>query len=116
MNQCYAVLKAQLLNKIVKSLSARLHSSQLCLTSVYFGKGVWLHTVHMCGLIPVFECSIVPLSAVKTDSTFVSSSKSVHAWCFEIILITNSYIFGSSKDIGSYVPQRLTTNTLFPWQ
>ena len=37
------------------------------------------------------------LSAVKAGSTFFSSSKSVHAWCFEATLITNNYTPGSSK-------------------
>ena len=37
------------------------------------------------------------LSAVKAGSTFFSSSKSVHAWSFEIVLIANSYTLGSSK-------------------
>ena len=38
------------------------------------------------------------LSAVKAGSTFFLLQKSMHAWCFETILITNSYIFWSSKD------------------
>ena len=37
------------------------------------------------------------LSAVKAGSTFFSSSKSVHVWCFEAILIANNYTPGSSK-------------------
>ena len=50
------------------------------------------------GLLAMYD---VPLSAVKAGSTF-SGSKLVHAWCFETILITNCYIFGSK--------------TLFPWK
>ena len=37
------------------------------------------------------------LSAVKAGSTFFSSSKSVHVWCFKAILIANNYTPGSSK-------------------
>ena len=37
------------------------------------------------------------LSAVKAGSTFFSSSKGVHVWCFEAILIVNNYTPGSSK-------------------
>ena len=37
------------------------------------------------------------LSAVKAGSTFFSSSKGVHVWCFEAILIANNYTPGSSK-------------------
>ena len=40
---------------------------------------------------------ILLLSAVKTGLTFFSGSKLVYAWCFETILITNYYIFGSNK-------------------
>ena len=40
-----------------------------------------------------------PLSAVKAGSTFFSGPKLVHAWCFETILITNCYIFGSNEGI-----------------
>ena len=42
------------------------------------------------------SCTML-LSAVKAGSTFLSSSKSVHAWCFEAILIANNYTPGSSK-------------------
>ena len=42
-------------------------------------------------------CTLDLLSAVKAGSTFFSSSKSVHAWCFEAILIGNNYTPGSSK-------------------
>ena len=38
------------------------------------------------------------LSAVKAGSTF-SGSKLVYAWCFETILITNCYTFGSNEGI-----------------
>ena len=37
------------------------------------------------------------LSAVKAGSSLFSSSKSVHAPCFEAILIANNYTPGSSK-------------------
>ena len=39
------------------------------------------------------------LSAVKAGSTFFFRPKLVHAWCFETILITNCYIFGSNEGI-----------------
>ena len=40
-----------------------------------------------------------PLSAVKAGSNFFFRPKLVHAWCFETILITNCYIFGSNEGI-----------------
>ena len=50
----------------------------------------------------------------QTELLF-SCKKSMHAWCFETIVITNSYTLRSSKGIVcAYVHQRLTTNTLFP--
>ena len=39
------------------------------------------------------------LSAVKAGSAFFFRPKLVHAWCFETILITNCYIFGSNEGI-----------------
>ena len=45
------------------------------------------------------KCSGVLLSAVKAGSTFFFRPKLVHAWCFETILITNCYIFGSNEGI-----------------
>ena len=43
------------------------------------------------------EVSTLLLSAVKAGSTFFSSSKGVHVWCFEAILIANNYTPGSNK-------------------
>ena len=45
----------------------------------------------------ITDKSFATLSAVKAGSTFFSSSKSVHVWCFEAILIANNYTPGSSK-------------------
>ena len=66
----------------------------------------WLHAVYIkhemyCG--GGFICRW--LSAVKAGSTFFSGSKLVHAWCFETILITNCYIFGSNYYLCPMYPK-----------
>ena len=54
---------------------------------------------------------------LRQAQPFFHVQKVLHVWCFENILIKNHYIFGSVKGvIVSYVPQTLTTSTLFPWK
>ena len=64
-------------------------SMQLVIAVLYYNSCIWWKKT--------LRSSQDSLSAVKVGSTFFSSWKSVHAWCFEAILIANNYTPGSSK-------------------
>ena len=58
-----------------------------------------LRSTALCCDIMVTCGSNVFSVQLRQAQLFFSGSKLVHAWCFETILITNCYIFGSNEGI-----------------